>query len=113
MKGAEPQAFDRPADEVGHPAAHLPGRLVGEGDGQDLPGLGEPAIENVGQAGDQHPGFARTRAGQHQNRPLGGKHSLALGLVQGAEIGRFPRRRGARPCHGRGIEGDVFKVERV
>ena len=36
MEGAEPPALHRPADEGRDPVLHLAGRLVGEGDGQQL-----------------------------------------------------------------------------
>jgi hypothetical protein len=37
MEGAEPgHAFDRAADQLAHARLHLPRRLVGEGDGEDL-----------------------------------------------------------------------------
>jgi hypothetical protein len=41
VEGAQPHAADVGAEQLLHPAAHLPGRLVGEGDREDLL-TGEP-----------------------------------------------------------------------
>jgi hypothetical protein len=59
------------ADENADALLHLARRLVGEGDGEDLRRPGEAEIENVGDAGGQHPGLAGAGAGQHQDRALG------------------------------------------
>jgi hypothetical protein len=41
MEGAEPlHALDGAADEIADAMLHLARRLVGEGDGKDLPGAG-------------------------------------------------------------------------
>ena len=49
---------------------HLARRLVGEGDGEDLPGPGLAGGEDMGEPGGQHPGLAGAGAGQHQQRAV-------------------------------------------
>ena len=56
------------AHQVDHPAAHLVGRLVGEGDGQDLPRRRLVGREQVGDPAGEHAGLpdpapATTRSG--------------------------------------------------
>ena len=50
------------------PLLHLPGGLVGEGDGQDLPRLRAADGQQVGDPPGQHPGLARAGTGHHQQR---------------------------------------------
>ena len=52
-------------------------------------------------------GLAGTSPGQHQHRPFGGQHRLALGRVEGRRIGGNLRvfgriRRGGKIVHGMG-----------
>ncbi len=67
------------------PLLHLPGRLVGEGEGQDTEGV-HPLGQQVGDADGEHPGLARPGAGDHQVGPRGVQDGLALGLVQSFEM---------------------------
>jgi hypothetical protein len=90
MKGAEPPALDRPAQQAGDPVAHLLRRLVGESDGQDLTGVGPAGKEQVGETSGQHPGLAGAGAGEDQDRPVERFHRLALGGVEVGEIGHVP-----------------------
>ena len=86
VEGAEPQALGAGADQPLDPLEHLPRRLVGEGDGKDLAGKRPPGRQDMGKAGDQHPGLAGAGAGQDQNRPVERLHRRALLLVQRLEI---------------------------
>ena len=87
VEGAQPaQPFGRVADQMGDPLTHLAGRLVGEGDGQQFPRLGPARRQDVRQPRGQNPRLARARARQHQHRPLGRLHRLALFRVQTGQI---------------------------
>ena len=86
VEGAEPQPLRWLAQDLRHPLAHLARRLVGEGDGEDLVGKSAARKQDVGEAGGEHPGLAGARPRQHQHRPLGRFHRLALRLVQAIEV---------------------------
>ena len=107
VEGAQPlHALDHAADEIADAVLHLARRLVGEGDGEDLPGLGAAGGEQMGDAGGEHARLAGAGAGQHQNRPLGRLHRCALLGVQLVQPrrpapARRPRGNAARPRLGR------------
>ncbi len=88
MEGAEPPALHRPADEGRDPVLHLAGRLVGEGDGEQLLRPGLAGHQDMAEARRQHPGLAGARPGQDQDRAFGRLDGLTLGFVQQFEIGR-------------------------
>ena len=79
------------ADQQLGPVAHLPRRLVGERDREDLVRLGRVGRDQVGDPVGQHAGLARAGAGEDQQRALAVGDRLALGLVepgeQGVELG--------------------------
>ncbi len=52
-----------------HAGAHLPRRLVGEGDGKNLV-LWNPLRQQPDKTAGDHSGFSRTRASQDQGRPV-------------------------------------------
>jgi hypothetical protein len=91
MERAEPwHPFDRIADQLAHPVAHLARRLVGEGDAEDLARPGEARADQVGETRRQRRGLAGSRARKHQHRAFGGQHRLFLWRVQAVEPrGRF------------------------
>ena len=92
VERAQPlHAFDHAADQRADALLHLARGLVGEGDGQDLPGPGAPRGEDVGEAGRQHARLAGARARQHQHRPVDRHHGLALLLVEAGQIARLMR----------------------
>ena len=98
MEGAQPlHALDHAADQIADAVLHLARRLVGEGDGEDLPGLGAAGGQQMGDAGGEHARLAGAGAGQNQNRPLGRLHRSALLGVQ-----LLQPRRTARPRRPRG-----------
>ena len=78
-------ARTRAADEQLGALAHLPRRLVGERDRQDLVGLGRVGGDQVGDPVRQHAGLARAGAGEDQQRPLAVGDRLALGVVQSGQ----------------------------
>ena len=87
-------------DQPGDPLAHLVGRLVGEGDGHDLPRL-RPGGHQVGHAVRQHPRLAAARPGQDQQRPAGVCHRLALRRVEARQdVVRRARRGGSSGLRG-------------
>ncbi len=86
VEGGHPHAPGSAADELGQTLAHLSRRLVGEGDGQNLPGRRQVLLQDVGDAVGKNAGLAASGAGQHEQRALGGDNRLALRLVQGIDI---------------------------
>ena len=62
--------------------AHLASRLVGEGQGQDVPGFEAVLLQQIGYLVGQHARLARTGTGNHQLRPVAIFHRFALTLVQ-------------------------------
>ena len=95
VERAEPEALRGFAEDGGDAFAHLPRRLVGEGDGQDLVGEGAPGQQDMGEAGGQHAGLAGAGAGQDQQRAIDGLDGGALFGVQAGQVvggeGRFGR----------------------
>ena len=65
-RGHPHRSGDR-ADQFGDAAAHLVGRLVGEGDGQDRRRR-HALVDEVGDAMGEHPGLARSCAGDDEQR---------------------------------------------
>ena len=66
---------------------HLLRRLVRERDREDLVRLDADRGEQVRDAIGEHARLARARAGDHEQRALGGQHGLPLGGVQVGEVG--------------------------
>ncbi len=75
-----------PAYQLAHALAHFRSRLVGESDRHDLLRLREPPRENVGDAPRDHAGLAAARPRQHQHRPFGLAHRLALLRIESFEM---------------------------
>ena len=96
VEGGDPHPLGPGAHQLDDPPAHLVGRLVGEGDGQDLPGGRLARGEQVGDAPGEDAGLARTRAGHDEQRPAAVDDRLALGIVQALEQLLGPRA-AARP----------------
>ena len=103
MERAEPRhalgvAF---ADQQADAALHLARGLVGEGDGEDLRGVGEAEVEDMRDARGEHARLAGAGAGQHQHgafgrldgEPLFGVEPLQIVGCGGVAL---PRRHGAR-----------------
>ena len=106
VKRAEPRHAlgDRPGEQR-HALLHLARRLVGEGDGEDLPGLGAAGGDDVGDARRQHARLAGAGAGQHQHGPVERLDRLALLRVQPVEIAD-------RAMLGAGTVGDAAGARR-
>ncbi len=118
VEGAEPgHALHRLADEMGDPLLHLARRLVGEGDGEDLGGEGAALVEDVGDAGGQHPRLAGAGAGQHEDRAVQRLDRRALLGIEARKVagrrlaatrrhgpfGKARLSRGGGFSHGRGM----------
>ena len=102
VEGAEPRhALDGAADEIADALLHLARRLVGEGDGEDLPGEGAARGEDVGDARRQHARLAGAGAGQNQHRAVERFDRRTLLRVEAVEIGRRRGGAGAEPCSAR------------
>ena len=63
---------------------HFVGGLVGEGQGQDLPGR-HAVVQKLGDAMRDDPGFSAARTGQDQQRALAMFDRFALGRSQRIE----------------------------
>ena len=96
VEGHHPAGAGGRADEILDALAHLGGRLVREGDGEDLRRLRADGREQMGDAAGEDAGLAGAGAGDHEQRPLGRQHRLALRRIQVLEV-RLRRRRGHRP----------------
>ena len=79
MEGAHPDG--RVAGEPLDPAAHFVGRLVREGQGEDLM-AGHSLLQQPGDAMRDDAGLAAARPGQDQQRPFEMCDGLALGVGQ-------------------------------
>ncbi len=92
VERAEPRhAFHHAADQSADPDLHLPRRLVGEGDGEDLTRPGAAVAQDVGDPGGEHARLAGAGASQHEQRPVQRLHRLPLLRVERVEIlGRAP-----------------------
>ena len=96
MEGADPHAARAAGKQGAQALAHLCRGLVGEGDGQDLPGTNALVGDHVGDAHGQHAGLAGAGARQDQQRAMGALDGLALGGVEAVQVERGPCRSGSR-----------------
>ena len=88
VEGRDPHGPGGPADQTRDPGAHLVGRLVGEGDGEDRLRRYVEIADQVGDAVSEDPGLAGPGSGHHQDRSFGGCHRFSLA---GIEIGQQRR----------------------
>ena len=85
VEGGHPHLLGHRAHQGGHAVLHLVGGLVGERDGQDLERRDAPLADEEGDAVGEHPGLARPRSGDDQQRPLVVRDRLGLDRVQPVE----------------------------
>ncbi len=85
VEGHDPHRARRAADEQLDALAHLLGRLVGEGDGEDLVRAGLTRAHQVGDPVGQDARLARARAGEDQQRALAVGDRVALRRVQAGQ----------------------------
>src|SRR5580765_875367 len=86
MEGEDPEPLSGPAEETLQAFPHLPGRLVREGDGEDLARLRTHRVDQVCDAVGEDARFARARAGDDQQRPFRGQNGLPLSGIQVCEV---------------------------
>ena len=77
------------ADQRGDAGGHLPGRLVGEGDGQDLVRRDIARGEQVGDPVGEHPGLPGARAGHDEQRAALVHHGSTLLRIESVEKGIY------------------------
>ncbi len=77
-------------DHLRDALAHLLGGFVGEGEGQDVPGL-HALLDHVGDAGGEHAGLARSGACDDERRHVVVLHGGTLGGIQPLQYLRFHR----------------------
>ena len=77
----------RPTD----PVLHLAGRLVGEGDGEDLE-RGQALIDQMGDPVGEDAGLSRPGTGDDEQRPAVVQHRVVLGRIETGEQGRLRHR---------------------
>jgi hypothetical protein len=77
-----PHLLGHGADERLNARLHLVGRLVGEGDGQDLEGRDPLFLDEPRDAVRQHARLARPGTGHDQERTAGVGHRLPLDRVE-------------------------------
>ena len=92
-------------DEPIDPGLHLLGGLVGEGEGQDLRGLGAPGGDQPGDPPGDDLGLAGAGAGDDEERTLAvGDRALLVGVEAGEQRVDAGRRRPPRRLP---VDGDV------
>src|SRR4029077_2704533 len=86
MEGEEAEPLYGPAEETLQALPHLPGRLVREGDGEDLARLRTDRVDQVCDAVGEDARLARTCTHDHQQRAFRGKNGLPLSGIQVCEV---------------------------
>ena len=112
MKGTEPYPLGSAADDRFQPLAHLPRRLVGEGDGEQFGRESAACRDRKGEPGGQHAGFAGSRAGEHQHRPVDRLDSPALRIIEAAEVEHLGVRASENSRFGHALH-DIARVVRM
>ena len=77
------------ADQGGDAAGHLAGRLIGEGNGQDLVRCHVPRGQQVSDPVREHAGLPRARAGHDQQRAALVHHGSALLWIESVKEGVY------------------------
>ena len=86
MKGADHHLFGLvDAHQLFQPLAHLPGRLIGEGDRQDTPGRYVFLLHHIGNAVRNYPRLPAARPRQYQQWPLRRSHRSSLRLIESGQ----------------------------
>ena len=82
VEGADPHAAQVDRQHRREARRHFLGSLVGKGDSEDVGRRGLPGLDQPGDAGGEHSGFAGARAGKNQCGLVGKRDSGKLFLVQ-------------------------------
>src|SRR5437773_3431789 len=103
MEGADPQTLRIRAEQGRHAGAHLAGRSVREGHGEDLLRGDAPLLDQVGDPRGEDARLAGARARQHEQRAARVSHGGVLrGVEREAHTGPGPR----VPGPGEGADGN-------
>jgi hypothetical protein len=86
VEGHDPHAGSDVAEDALETLLHLAGRLVREGDGQDLLRLHTAGGDEVRDAVGEHPRLSRPRSRDDEDWPFSGQNRLALGGIEIGEI---------------------------
>jgi hypothetical protein len=89
MERHDPHGPRLRADQRGDAGGHLAGRLVGEGDGQDLVRRDVARGEQVRDPVGEHPGLPRARAGHDEQRAALVYHGSTLLRIESVEEGIY------------------------
>ena len=95
VEGHHPHDARGGAGQRPDPLLHLAGRLVGEGDREDLARARHSRGQQVSDPVGQDPGLARAGAGEHQQRPLAVLHGIGLRRIEARKQALHRRRTGA------------------
>ena len=87
VEGADEVVVVAAVDHAGDALPHFRGRLVGEGQAEDVRRVDAQDIDDVGVAVGQGLGLARPGAGDDADAPLRGAHRLSLPAVETVEDG--------------------------
>ena len=85
VEGAHVHAARHPANQLDNALAHLVGRLVGEGHGQNVPGS-DAGCDEIGHAAGDDTRLAGPGAGEHQQRTVDVVDGGTLLVVQTTEV---------------------------
>ena len=96
MEGAHPHAAHTAVGQHGgETLAHLSSSLVGERDGENLPGANTQVADHAGDTERKHARLARSSTGEYEQRALGGENRLTLGGVERVDVNEGTRRGGS------------------
>ena len=82
VESGDPDALGAAAQDLVHALPHLSGRLVGECDGEDIPGIHFALVDQICDAVGDDAGLAAAGARQDQDRALGLEAGLLLLAVE-------------------------------
>ena len=86
MKGRQSRDPVQSLQQTLHPETHFLGRLVGEGDPQDLSGMASPPVDQVGDLAGDDPCLSASGAGHHEHGTIGGGDGQLLPVIQSIEV---------------------------
>ena len=105
MESADPEVCGGGTDQLVYPLFHLSGRFIGEGQGENLPGIAGATFQQPRDTPGEHPRFAAAGAGQYQQWSVSGLYRRSLWFIQMRQIHHCPcprrRRRRSRVSRAR------------
>src|SRR4030042_2384533 len=82
MKRGDPGPFCRSSKKSLYPFSHLIGRLIGEGDRENVPGLHPFFFNKISNSVSQDSGLSTSRTCKHQEWSLGFQNRLLLNRIE-------------------------------